>query len=63
MYGGNSVIAFIGTLLVEHPPAVKSHGHCEEQRDEAIQGCQALLDCFVEPVIGPATLGRTVGSQ
>jgi hypothetical protein len=59
MYGGKSVIAVIGTLLVEHPAAVKSHGHCEEQRDEAIQSGQALLDCFAEPVIGPATSGPT----
>jgi hypothetical protein len=32
--------------------------HCEERSDEAIQGVVTGLDCFVEPVIGPATSGR-----
>jgi hypothetical protein len=31
----------------------------EERSDEAIQRCGAVLDCFAEPVIGPATSGRT----
>src|SRR6516165_11395134 len=61
MYGGKSVIAveFIGTLLVERPPAVKPHGHCEERSDGAIRRTRGRLDCFVEFIIGPATLGRT----
>jgi len=33
--------------------------HCEERSDEAIQNGAAALDCFAEPVIGPATSGRT----
>ncbi len=34
--------------------------HCEERSDEAIQAAVPLpLDCFAEPVIGPATSGRT----
>jgi hypothetical protein len=34
--------------------------HCEERSDEAIQTLQfKRLDCFAEPVIGPATSGRT----
>src|ERR1700731_3563651 len=38
--------------------AVHSARHCE--RSEAIQDGGAELDCFVaEPVIGPATSGRT----
>jgi 3-dehydroquinate dehydratase-2 len=28
--------------------------HCEERSDEAIQSAAAALDCFAEPVIGPA---------
>ncbi|MDX6614318.1 MAG: hypothetical protein QOD75_3504 [Blastocatellia bacterium] len=28
--------------------------HCEERSDEAIQSALAALDCFAEPVIGPA---------
>jgi len=37
--------------------------HCEERSDEAIQvsptRLRLTLDCFAEPVIGPATSGRT----
>jgi hypothetical protein len=33
--------------------------HCEEHSDEAIQSGAAVLDCFAEPVIVPATAGRT----
>jgi len=33
--------------------------HCEERNDEAIQIRFTKLDCFTEPVIGPATSGRT----
>jgi hypothetical protein len=33
--------------------------HCEERSDEAIQLCHEELGCFAEPVIGPATSGRT----
>jgi hypothetical protein len=33
--------------------------HCEERSDEAIQNLHRRLDCFAEPVIGPATSGRT----
>jgi hypothetical protein len=36
--------------------------HCEQRRDEAIQGIFAALDCFAEPVIGRA-FARPVGSQ
>gem|GEM_PF-3681275 len=41
--------------LIAWPPQTR---HCE--RSEAIQAAHRQLDCFVaEPVIGPATSGRT----